>query len=188
MTDPNLCQNCGESLHIFQQEEDDEDPWKDELTDFEFNEYRKVIKYVREHRERLIPYEKLFGKPPPGERGRHIQHWGVESEDEFEEDLQELKQANSRTFTRLNDLLDEVVIRRDPVGHYAVKKVKKLSNTYRLKASTCSVFFDIVKSADEKKLIFAQLKIRRDAYERAIKSINFCAHCGTSIAPNGTQS
>lgn len=187
MTHPNQCQSCGESLHICQQEEDDEDPWKDELTDFEYKEYRKTIKYIRKYRDRSILYEKLFGKPPPGQRTRSTQYWDIEVDDESEEDLEELKIANSRIFTRLNDLLDEVVIRRDPSGHHAVKKVKKLGNTYRLKANTCSAFFDIVSSPDEKKLIFAKLKIRKDAYERAIKSINFCANCGTSIAANGAQ-
>lgn len=185
----NRCQNCGENLHIFQQEDEDKDPWKDDLTDFELKDYRKAIKYVRKYRKHTMSYEELFGKPPPGERGRHTQHWEVDSDDEFKDDLEELQLANSRIFTRLNDLVDEIVIRRDrnPAAHQAVKKIKKLGNTYRLKAQTCSAFFDIVKSADEKKLIFAKLKIRRDAYERALKSINYCANCGTSISPNGVH-
>ena len=189
MIQHNRCQHCGESLHIFQQEQDDKDPWKDELTDVEFKKYRKAIKSIRKKFSEPITYEKLFGKSPPGERGRDTQHWDVESDIWFEEELEELKMANSRISARLNDLLDEVVVRRDgdPTAHHAVKKVKKLRNTYRLKAQTCSAFFDIVKSSDEKKLIFVKLKIRRDAYERVIKSINYCASCGSSIAPNGAQ-
>lgn len=176
----NRCQNCGENLNIFQQEEDDMDPWKDELTDYEFDEYRKTIKYIKRNHDRAISYEKLFGKSPPRERGRDTQYWDVESDDEFEENLEELKQANLRIFNRLNDLLDEVVIRRDrnPAAHHAVKKVKKWGNIYRLKANTCSAFFDIVKTSDQQKFIFAKLKIGRDAYERVIKSINYCTQCG----------
>ena len=189
MIQHNRCQHCGESLYIFQQEQDDKDPWKDELTDFELKKYRKAIKSIRKKFAEPLTYEKLFGKPPPGDRGRDTQHWDVESDYWFEEELEELKMANSRVFTRLNDLLDEVVIRRDrdPTAHHAVKKVKKQRNTYRLKANTCSAFFDIVKSSDEKKLFFAKLKIRRDAYERVIKSINYCANCGTAIAQNEVQ-
>ena len=181
---PTHCSNCGTDLHIIQQEEDDKDPLKDELNDFEFEQYRRTVKSLRREGPFVVRYEQLFEKSPPHERGECSQIWlFIADQDDFEDELQELADANSRIFNTLNEFVDELLHLRNPALHQSVKRVKIFRSTYRLKAHTCSAFFDIVNHSKEKKLIFAKLKIRKDAYERAIKSINYCTNCGASILP-----
>ena len=180
---PTHCSECGTDLHIIQQEEDDKDPLKDELNDFEFKQYRRTVKFLARRSEGTyaVGYEQLFGKSQPRERGKNSQIWQFIANDDFEDELRELAKANSRVYTTLNEVVDELLLLRNPALHQFVKRVIIFRSTSRLKVHTCSAFFDTVNTSKEKKLIFAKLKIRTDAYERAIKSINYCTNCGASV-------
>ena len=170
-----------------QQEGDDHDPLKDELNWFEFEEYRKTVKSLIRH-DNGVSYEQLFGKSPTREGDEDNPNWRVVADmNHFAWELEDLAEANSRIFKNLNDVIDELIRLPDPAKHRCVKRVKKFRMTYRVKVNTCSAFFDIVRTSRNKRLIFAMVKFRKDAYERAIKGIDYCTYCGVSIKANEAQ-
>ena len=184
---PTFCSYCGADLYIVQQEGDDEDPLKDELNWFEFKQYRRTVKSLVRH-DNGVSYEKLFGKSPTRDGDEDNPNWRIVADmSDFEWELEDLASANFRIYINLNRVIDELIRLPDPAKHAYVKRVKKLRKTYRVKVNTCSAFFDIVRTSRNKRLIFAMVKFRTDAYGRAIKSIKHCTQCGVAIAPNEDQ-